>query len=32
MDHRSFKERGIDRIPEIHEGPAARAGAGELSR
>lgn len=25
IDHRSFKERGIDRIPEIHEGPAARA-------
>lgn len=25
IDHRSFKERGIDRIPEIHEGPAAKA-------
>lgn len=25
IDHRSYKERGIDRIPQIHEGPGARA-------
>lgn len=25
IDHRSFKDRGIDRIPQIHEGPGARA-------
>jgi hypothetical protein len=25
IDHRSFLERGIDRIPTIHEGPGARA-------
>lgn len=25
IDHRSYKERGIDRIPQIHEGPASRA-------
>lgn len=24
IDHRSFKDRGIDRTPQIHEGPAAR--------
>lgn len=24
IDHRSYKERGIDQIPMIHEGPAAR--------
>lgn len=25
IDHRSFAERGIDKIPQIHEGPASRA-------
>ena len=25
IDHRSYKERGIDRIAQIHEGPGARA-------
>jgi len=25
IDHRSFKDRGIDRIPQIHEGPGSRA-------
>lgn len=25
IDHRSFAARGIDRVPEIHEGPGARA-------
>lgn len=24
IDHRSFAERGIDRLPELHEGPGAR--------
>ncbi len=27
IDPRSYEERGIDRIPEIHEGPAARMAA-----
>lgn len=25
IDHRSFSERGIDRVPTIHEGPGAKA-------
>ena len=25
IDHRSYQSRGIDRIPQIHEGPAARS-------
>lgn len=25
IDHRSYAERGIEKIPQIHEGPAARA-------
>jgi len=32
IDHRSYKERGIDRIPQIHEGPASRAMADKGDR
>ena len=40
VDHRSYKRRGIDKIPSVHLGPAAsqmekrgiRTGKGEVNR